>query len=599
MRNQCATGPTVFPPGSRIGKRYEVLREVGRRAYSTVYAAQEHRTGQVVALKVLTPPPNIAPMARERLRREAALTKRIQHPGIVPVRAYLEENGISIVVLEYVPGQDLAERIRARGPLGTVEVVHLGIELASALGAAHAVGIVHRDLAPEHILIDQVMGPRITDFGFARHDEKGAVTDQGDVVGTLVYSAPELLAGERGDARSDVYSLGLTLYTTLIGELPQRFASRLPPPPVPEGFHPRRSAGGSHVPAWLDDAIARATAADPADRYRTMEDLAHALRLHQVEAPAEDRAPKRGPDDCLVCGEPSCLGLPICDTCGALGERNADTLLLVSNGTRRAGDPHPLHSAGDLTGHRVAPALLRKALHGQRTLAQIPSLSSPRVLDHLKRFGLQGRLVPVTHAWQALPLSMGAVLLAVVLSGIVAGLVADQRFLWATPLVATLLAWSAIRALRTPLLRPRRLDHPLDPAIEAVAAGALLRLAPGPAQRLLADILRLARRAVAEDDAPLEHIYALVTSSSEAAQDLEVLDDNLDRFDRQRREMPALPPDWWESATGTETTRDRLAQQLLEAAAVLSRYQSFSVETLSGAAANLEAALTEAKVALA
>jgi len=224
-----ASGPGYLAPGALLRGRYEIGRELGRGGYSVVYLARDRELDTEVALKLLVPPPAAAKVARERMRREVQAVRGLSHANIVAVYDFLEEGPWSFIVMEYVRGPDLQVRVSERGPLDADAAVRLGRDVAAALAAAHRRGILHRDVKPQNILLDPDGRARLTDFGSAKLDGQLGVTGSGTLAGTLAYTAPEVLAGRRGDARADVYALGLTLYYALTGDLPARSSPHLPP----------------------------------------------------------------------------------------------------------------------------------------------------------------------------------------------------------------------------------------------------------------------------------------------------------------------------------------------------------------------------------
>jgi serine/threonine-protein kinase len=155
-------------PGHVLGERYEIEREIGRGGYSVVYLARDRELGTGVAVKLLVPPPALAKLARERMRREAIAARGLAHPNIVGLHDFLEDGPWSYLVMEYVDGPDLRERVDTRGPLSPDEVVRIGADVAAALDAAHRQGILHRDVKPQNVLLAPDGRARLTDFGSAR-----------------------------------------------------------------------------------------------------------------------------------------------------------------------------------------------------------------------------------------------------------------------------------------------------------------------------------------------------------------------------------------------------------------------------------------------
>ena len=179
-----------------------------------------------VAIKMLEAPIGGDREHIERFRREARAVARIQHPHIVGVLDTGEHDGVPFIVLEYVEGETLKERIRRVGRLTITEAVAFAIEVARALEAAHARGIVHRDIKPQNILLDPENGAKVADFGIARSGHEDALTVGGRVLGTTDYVSPEQALGHEVTGQSDLYSLGVVLYESLTGSVP--FSGREP-----------------------------------------------------------------------------------------------------------------------------------------------------------------------------------------------------------------------------------------------------------------------------------------------------------------------------------------------------------------------------------
>jgi serine/threonine-protein kinase len=170
---------------------------------------------------------------------------------------------------------DLSTRVRDRGPLPPDEVAHIGRAIALALSAAHRRGMLHRDVQPANILLDTDGRAQLGAFGATRIPGAAPGRETTGQPMSRDFIAPEVLAGQRGDARADLYALGMSLYFGLTGRLPDRSSPHLPPPALTDGQRP--SLVRADVPGWLDDAIARATAVLPADRFASAARLADAL----------------------------------------------------------------------------------------------------------------------------------------------------------------------------------------------------------------------------------------------------------------------------------------------------------------------------------
>ncbi len=558
-------------PGTLLRGRYEILREIGRGGWSIVYQARDRDVGVDVAVKLLVPPPASAHLARERLRREVHAVRGLSHPNIVAVYDLLDEETRSFIVMEYVPGTDLHIRVRDRGPLPADEAVRVGRDVAGALAAAHRRGILHRDVKPQNILLDADGRARLTDFGSARLDGQLGITATGALAGTLAYAAPEVLAGRRGDARADIYALGLTLHYALTGALPGRPSAHLPPAPAPEGFRPAGLAPG--CPAWLDDLVARATAASVEDRPPTAAALDEAL----AAAAPGGLAPAAG-SRCVLCGGTDPLGLGLCPGCGGSSPEAADVLIFLRPPAQRAERRAVAARLADLLPLAASPEGAA-AGRGERPLFRVTPDGAPRALDALEQRRLPARAVPASRAWTMVPRPYAALVLAVAIAGTGAGLATMPALLWTTPVIGGLLLLAARQTLGTPLVAPSAGAGELPRPLEARAVRALAELPAGTARSLLADVVRLARplftRVAREGDdrGAGPALQELVAAACAAASDLAMLDDNLARFERERARSASHPPEWLDALAHSERARDALVQRLLEAMTVLGRLQ--------------------------
>ena len=277
-------------PGSEFaGCRIEAL--LGRGGMGVIYRATELRLGRPVALKLIATEQASDPDVRERFEREARMTASIEHPNVVPVYGAGEENGHLYLVMRFVPGTDLHHLLRQEGQLAPARAASIVAQVADALDAAHAAGLVHRDVKPANILIhgDHAY---LSDFGITRVQASDTrITDSGNWIGTVDFMAPEHLRGEPTDARADVYALGCVLFTALTGTPP--FRRDTVPVTITAHLHdpPPRPSETAGVPIAFDAVIARALAKAPDDRYPSAGDLGRAAR---AAATGERLASARG-----------------------------------------------------------------------------------------------------------------------------------------------------------------------------------------------------------------------------------------------------------------------------------------------------------------
>jgi eukaryotic-like serine/threonine-protein kinase len=206
--------------GTTLGGRYTLESRIGSGGMSTVYRAHDETLERFVAIKVMNREVATDSDQLERFRREARAVARLSHPNIVHVIDAGEDDGRPFIVFEYIEGETLKDRIRRLGRLEIPEAVAYCIEIARALGAAHANNIVHRDVKPQNVLLDHEGTAKVTDFGIARTLEEDGLTDDGRVLGTTDYVSPEQALGQPVTGQSDLYSLGIALYEMLTGQLP-------------------------------------------------------------------------------------------------------------------------------------------------------------------------------------------------------------------------------------------------------------------------------------------------------------------------------------------------------------------------------------------
>jgi beta-lactam-binding protein with PASTA domain len=277
--------------GSVVDNRYDIVRTLGSGGMGQVYLAHDRTLGRDVALKVLRSQYANDRESAERFKREALSAARLSHPSIVQVydRGDTEE-GSSYIAMEYVPGGTLKERIVEDGPLDSRLAASYGYQVAEALGAAHAKGIVHRDIKPQNVLITAPGQAKVADFGIARAASAAgdSHTQTGTVMGTAGYMSPEQALGLPATPKSDLYSLGIVLYEAVTGELPftaenpiavsMKHVNEVPRPP--RDLNPA-------VPESMNAIVMKLLSKDPEDRYPDADALAEDLWRARRGLPAE------------------------------------------------------------------------------------------------------------------------------------------------------------------------------------------------------------------------------------------------------------------------------------------------------------------------
>lgn len=577
--------PTYLAPGVVLQDRYEIAQEIGRGGFSVVYRARDRRIDADVAIKLLVPPPAAARLARERLRREVQAVRQLSHPNIVPVYDVADEGAWSFVVMEYVPGPDLAVRVRQRGPLDAAAAARLGGEIAAALDAAHRRGILHRDVKPQNILLAPDGRARLTDFGSARLSGLETVTQTGGLVGTVDYAAPELVAGGRGDGRADVYALGVTLHYALTAELPARRAASSRA--VASGRDVGRSSGGHHprqrrpdLPAWLDDVVQRATTPDPDDRFSSAGLFAAALELRGESPDPAPAPPER--ERCVLCGAREPFGIGVCPRCARRGAEGDDVLVFLERTTPGPARRAVRETLEDRIGAEATPGGRAAAAAGERPLMRVPAEAGVRVLELLEAHGLPARTERRARSWQTeVPGSIVMLACVVAVGGGAAALAAATPvLLFTSPIVAGTLVALAGALRRTPVWNPpSRQRSALSAEAARVAVRALAALPTGAARSLLVDLLR--RAGAVTGDGSLR-LGPLVVAACAAARELAALEQHLAAFDARRDRLTDAPPGWLDALSRCERGRDLLTQRLLEASAALSGWQARAAEGGAG-----------------
>ncbi|OBF20882.1 protein kinase [Mycobacterium kubicae] len=269
---------------SRVGSMfgpYLLKRPLGRGGMGEVYEAEHTVKGWTVAVKLMSREFSNDPVFRERMKREARIAGRLQEPHVVPIHDYGEIDGQMFLEMRLVEGTDLDNMLKRSGPLSAPRAVAILSQIASALDAAHAAGVMHRDVKPPNILVTRDDFAYLVDFGIASATADERLTQLGTAVGTWKYMAPERFSNDEVTFRADIYSLACVLCECLTGSPPYPSESA----GVLISAHmmnpiPRPSSARSGIPTGLDEVVARGMAKRPADRYASAGDLARAA--HQA-----------------------------------------------------------------------------------------------------------------------------------------------------------------------------------------------------------------------------------------------------------------------------------------------------------------------------
>ena len=299
--------PGYLEPSSRpdsVGRlgHYEILEVIGKGAFGTVLKAFDEKLQRVVAIKVLAPEMAATSPARKRFLREARTSAAVRHDNVVSIFA-VEDEPTPYIVMEYIPGKTLQQRLDEQGPLALDNVLLIGKQIADGLAAAHEQKLIHRDIKPGNILLENSVNAhvKITDFGLARTADDASMTQSGMIAGTPLYMAPEQALGQKLDQRADLFSFGSVLYQMISGRPPFRASSTVAvlkrvaddmPRPIQEII--------PETPDWLCKLIGNLHAKNPDERYGSAKEVSDLLAkcLDDVQA---GRVPRLDdPDGTLV-----------------------------------------------------------------------------------------------------------------------------------------------------------------------------------------------------------------------------------------------------------------------------------------------------------
>lgn len=280
--------------GKRINDRYKVIKHIGGGGMSNVYLAHDLILNRDVAIKVLRYDSMNEEESMRRFHREALSATSLTHPNIVSIYDVGEDGDMHYIVMEYVKGKTLKQYIKENAPLSPARSVQIMKQLASAISHAHANQIIHRDIKPQNILMDENGNVKITDFGIATSLAATSYTKTNSVIGTVHYLSPEQARGGAATKKSDIYSLGIVLYELLTGEVPFSGESAVSIALKHlQAETPSVRDFDASIPQSLENVILKATAKNPDHRYASVDEMA--ADLETVLSPARRNEPKFRP----------------------------------------------------------------------------------------------------------------------------------------------------------------------------------------------------------------------------------------------------------------------------------------------------------------
>jgi serine/threonine protein kinase len=289
--------PTDVPERLGMIGPYEIIELVGRGGMGVVLRAHEPKLSRTVAVKLLAPELAVSATAVQRFLREARAAAAVSHDHVVAIHSIDDEARPPVIIMEYIEGQSLQQKIDKVGALDVKSILRIGMQTAAGLSAAHRQGLVHRDIKPANILLENgVERVKLTDFGLARAVDDISMTRTGQITGTPQYMSPEQAQGQRVDHRTDLFSLGCVLYAMCTGRAAFRADSAVAvmhrvvhdvPRPIREV--------NEDIPDWLCDIVSKLLAKDPDDRFESALEVEDLLSRHlaHLQQPASVPQPER------------------------------------------------------------------------------------------------------------------------------------------------------------------------------------------------------------------------------------------------------------------------------------------------------------------
>src|SRR5262245_19181612 len=270
--------PGAIEPGMVVGERFEILQLLGEGGMGAVYKAHDRELERDVALKLIRPELARNPEILQRFKHELILARQVTHRNVIRIFDQGQAEGHKYITMEYLDGRDLRSVLRETGKLAPEEAAKIVLQICRALEAAHAEGVIHRDLKPQNIMLDANGRAYVMDFGIARAAYLPGMTQTGALVGTPEYMSPEQAKGEKLDERSDLFSLGVILYELLVGTSPYHSDTPLATlwRRIQEKAKPLTEIDPT-IPKPLSDIVEKALEIDPKDRFTSATEFAQHL----------------------------------------------------------------------------------------------------------------------------------------------------------------------------------------------------------------------------------------------------------------------------------------------------------------------------------
>jgi len=514
--------------GDILAERYVIGKELGRGGISVVYEAFDQKLKLNIALKLLVPPPASAKFIQERTRREVSFVRELDHPNIAKVFDFDHSDGKHFILMKKISGKDLKKLVEEKGLLKSDEIKKIALQISDALSFAHSKGVLHRDVKPSNILIDEQGNAILSDFGSAKMEGQQTITSSGAFVGTINYLPPEVFSGSKPDARADIYSLGLTLYYAATGELPPINKATMLVEAEQRGHFP-----SANIEKQLITAIAMCTSSLPGDRFQTAAQTKKFLERQQTFAaiPAEKNFPELR-THCLICDVADPFGNPICADCMP-ETRNAENLqsIMIEKPKGKKNQKLLAEKLSSLLALKKRSSDIELVSIGSKPLAQVPLAFAPKVIQKLSKLGIGANVIPKSKLWSTLPLGFNILLIEIMLLNLYMANKINPWFAFLGLAVPGTLGFLALRISNKPLLNSIPSLGILPEKTEANVLNTLAELSSKSTKTLLKDIVKTIQELNLNNNS--SHISKLVERSCEVAKSLNNYENIVSRLEQQ------------------------------------------------------------------